>query len=104
MTSDTSTTASALYPRRSFFQRLASTFASITSPEPLKRVLYSMYGARLQSKIAGGPMPRHIVVVLDGNPLADMRQLGAIVAVVKDGRVLSRVLHPGALESLLRGQ
>ena len=67
MTSDTSRTGGSLYPRRSFRQRLASKLASITSPEPLKRLLYSVYGARLQSKIAGGPLPRHIGVVLDGN-------------------------------------
>jgi short-chain Z-isoprenyl diphosphate synthase len=67
MTSDTARTASALYPRRSFGQRLASKLASITSPEPVKRLLYSIYGARLQSKIAAGPLPRHIGVVLDGN-------------------------------------
>ena len=63
---------------------------------------YSARLFRLDDVGVLAPGKKADLVVLEGNPLADMRQLGAIVAVVKDGRVLSRVLHPAAFESLLR--
>ena len=41
--------------------------ARISSPALLKRSLYAIYSARLQSRVASGPMPQHIGLVLDGN-------------------------------------
>ena len=48
-------------------QRIGAVLSSISSPEPIKRVLYSVYGARLQARLLAGPLPHHIGVVLDGN-------------------------------------
>lgn len=48
-------------------RRIATAFARMSSPDVLKQFLYTLYGARLQSRIALYPMPGHIGVVLDGN-------------------------------------
>ena len=48
-------------------QRIGAVLSSVSSPEPLKRVLYSVYGARLQARLLAGPLPHHVGVVLDGN-------------------------------------
>ena len=47
--------------------RVGRVLARVSSPGVLKRFLYSLYAARLRSRVAMGPMPRHIGLVLDGN-------------------------------------
>lgn len=54
-------------PGRSLWRRIAARLATTSSPNALKQCLYSLYGARLQTRLALGTMPRHIGVVLDGN-------------------------------------
>ncbi|MBF8299172.1 MAG: undecaprenyl diphosphate synthase [Dehalococcoidia bacterium] len=48
-------------------QRIGAILSGVSSPQPLKGLLYSIYGARLQARLLAGPLPRHIGVVLDGN-------------------------------------
>jgi imidazolonepropionase-like amidohydrolase len=43
------------------------------------------------------------IVVLNGNPLDDMRLLGAIDAVVQGGRLVHRTLNPSSFLPLIRG-
>jgi short-chain Z-isoprenyl diphosphate synthase len=47
--------------------RVGSILGRLSSPRWIKQLLYSLYAQRLRSKLADGPMPSHIALVLDGN-------------------------------------
>ncbi len=48
-------------------RRAAMALARVAPPSFVKEMVYSLYSARLLSKVLNGSMPRHIGVVLDGN-------------------------------------
>ncbi len=47
--------------------RVGAVLGRLSSPRWIKQLLYSLYAQRLRSKLADGPLPSHIALVLDGN-------------------------------------